>query len=284
MTGDHLLMLYDMEYVKGGCVGEPPPGTAKIDTFGTYSSNYAIAIVGLAAAVAMLLNKRASTSYKTLSINFFAWTAFGYGVAGVLHQVLHEDEEHAEHAAWWKASYVATLLGILALNILANQLLYVKVSANSVFQLIITAIAVLFGGGIILSNIFGSASLMLTGVYSAVVLLYVVVVFAVWCEWPKVLGLALMIIGMIVQVALTPMCGDAAYPDCFKDCPLPAPYFNHNALFHWLFAIGLLILGIALNTNPELASSAEVTTNGFEQIKSLVQVESKEERMALAPF
>jgi len=154
MTGDHLLMLYDMEYVKGGCVGEPPPGTATDDTFGTYSSNCAIAIVGLAAAVAMLLNKRASTSYKTLSVNFFAWTAFGYAVGGVLRQVLHEDTEHEKHAAWWKTSYVATLLGILALNILANDMLYVKVSTKSVFQWIITAIAVLWGGGIILSNIF----------------------------------------------------------------------------------------------------------------------------------
>mmetsp|Transcript_53417 Transcript_53417/g.172580 ORF Transcript_53417/g.172580 Transcript_53417/m.172580 type:complete len:112 (-) Transcript_53417:410-745(-) len=86
---------------------------------------------------------------------------------------------------------------------------------------------------------FCRTSSMLTGVYSAVVLLYVLVVFAIWCEWPQVLGIALMIIGMIVLAALTPVCGDAAYPDCFKDCPLPAPYFNHHALFDTLFAIGL---------------------------------------------
>jgi len=38
-----------------------------------------------------------------------------------------------------------------------------------------------------------------------------------------------------------------------------------------------LILGIAMNTSPEFSSNADVTTNAFEQIKSLVHVESKEE-------
>ena len=50
-----------------------------------------------------------------------------------------------------------------------------------------------------------------------------------------------MIGGMAVQVALADVCGDPGYEDCWEDCPLPDPMeFNHNALFHALYAAGLL--------------------------------------------
>ena len=46
--------------------------------------------------------------------------------------------------------------------------------------------------------------------------------------------------GFIVQVTLESRCGDDGYEDCFVDCPLPAN-FNHNALFHVLVVVGMLI-------------------------------------------
>ena len=56
-----------------------------------------------------------------------------------------------------------------------------------------------------------------------------------------------MIGGMAVQVALADVCGDPGYEDCWEDCPLPDPMeFNHNALFHALYAAGLLALAVGV--------------------------------------
>ena len=53
--------------------------------------------------------------------------------------------------------------------------------------------------------------------------------------------------GMAVQVALADVCGDPGYEDCWEDCPLPDPMeFNHNALFHALYAAGLLALAVGV--------------------------------------
>lgn len=61
----------------------------------------------------------------------------------------------------------------------------------------------------------------------------------------KSVSFALLVVGGVVQILLAPLCGYDAYPDCFEDCPLPAPDFNHNALFHVfaMFCYGLYGLG-----------------------------------------
>ena len=62
----------------------------------------------------------------------------------------------------------------------------------------------------------------------------------------KVAAGVVMIGGMLIQVALADVCGDPGYEDCWEDCPLPAPEFNHNALFHFLYAVGLLALCVGV--------------------------------------
>lgn len=52
----------------------------------------------------------------------------------------------------------------------------------------------------------------------------------------KIFALLLLLIGAVIQAGLAPLCGYNAYEVCFEDCPLPAPHFNHNALFH-IFAL-----------------------------------------------
>ena len=50
----------------------------------------------------------------------------------------------------------------------------------------------------------------------------------------------------VVQMVLAPVCGDDGYIDCFKDCPLPNPgTFNHNAIFHIVYAAWLVFLAWA---------------------------------------
>jgi len=93
---------------------------------------------------------------------------------------------------------------------------------------------------------------------SAVVLLYglVVVVFILGIYmyqaikndgrvWVKVLAVVVLLFGYVIQVVLAKTCGDAAYENCFRDCPLPNPsVFNHNALQLLIFAVGFGLLAV----------------------------------------
>ena len=56
---------------------------------------------------------------------------------------------------------------------------------------------------------------------------------------------------LVIQVVLAGDCGSDAYEVCFVDCPLPDPMqFNHNALFHSIFAVGLFLQGIVEFQQP----------------------------------
>ena len=71
-----------------------------------------------------------------------------------------------------------------------------------------------------------------------------------------------MIGGMLIQVALADVCGDPGYEDCWEDCPLPDPMeFNHNALFHAVYAAGLLALavGVLCDTADSWTATKEPT-------------------------
>ena len=54
------------------------------------------------------------------------------------------------------------------------------------------------------------------------------------------------VISLMIQASWEPACGLAAYEVCFEDCPLPNPtVFNHNALFHVLMVVSLVVQAIA---------------------------------------
>ena len=60
-------------------------------------------------------------------------------------------------------------------------------------------------------------------------------------------GNVLIMVGLLVQVLLAPVCGsNEAYENCFRDCPLSTDplTFNHNAIFHTLVAIGITVQAI----------------------------------------
>lgn len=251
--------LYDMDYVKGGCIGAPPAGSNLDDTFGTYATNYAVGLVGLCAAVVFIAQTRNGPfsffSFPVLASNYFGWTGLGYALAGFLHQVYRTEELRSQKAWAFKLSYIMTLLGIMSLGLIASSLLVPKACDTCLSTAdLVMKVVVMVGALIVIGiNSFGAANLIITGVFSLVVILYALITWALYSAWPKVLGAALMIAGMIVQLVLAPKCGDAAYANCWKECPLPAPYFNHNALFHVLFAFGLLILAVAMAKNPDTA-------------------------------
>jgi len=66
-----------------------------------------------------------------------------------------------------------------------------------------------------------------------------------------IFGALVIFIGAFVQVTLGNMCG----VPCPKDCPLPAPMFNHNALFHLVQAVGM---GLSAKGMDKVCRSLEV--------------------------
>ena len=55
-------------------------------------------------------------------------------------------------------------------------------------------------------------------------------------------GLVLTVLGAAIQFVLRGVCGSNAYEDCFENCPLPNPMkFNHNALFHLVYCLGVAV-------------------------------------------
>ena len=91
--------------------------------------------------------------------------------------------------------------------------------------------------------------------------------------WIKALAMAVSTFALIEQSVLARSCGDAAYENCFQDCPLPNPkVFNHNALQMLLFIIAFVLLAlgeilvpasslyIAIDRGLPLRTPAENTT------------------------
>mmetsp|Transcript_49254 Transcript_49254/g.86702 ORF Transcript_49254/g.86702 Transcript_49254/m.86702 type:complete len:266 (+) Transcript_49254:110-907(+) len=244
--------LYDSEWMEAGCNGTFPPGTNTDDTFGCYASDYLIAVVCLLGAMAIATKADASKWFKILVAGKFVFDGLGFGLAGLLHQIFHEDEDHMEHVLLWKISYTATLLGSLLLGLLVSK--YLSDKFDSFFgycQAYLNTTVVIVIGAVILQTA-TEPKLILTGAASGVLALYGVVVFAIRCQWLSVAGLVTMLVGFLVQIVLAPKCGDNAYLDCFRDCPLPAPDFNHNALFHCIYAVGVALLAIDWRCNPLL--------------------------------
>merc|ERR1719204_705731 len=83
---------------------------------------------------------------RFFEVMFFLWTGFGYGLAGVLHQVFHEAFQNEEHHDLWKLSYISTILGIIALNIMGNWWLSCRWDASSrIIDLVLDGVALVLG-------------------------------------------------------------------------------------------------------------------------------------------
>lgn len=240
--------LYDLDWIEHGCNGSYPNGTIIDDTFGTYVSNYLIGSIGLIAAVVMATDAKATNLYKISSICYFTFTAIGYTIAGVLHQILHVDTQPSlpKYKIWWTFSFVGVLIGSAALCVLGNHLLPWPSPIVKMLDGIVLAIH----AAIIIEN-FIDPQMIATGALSGTVVLYLLAVWAATCQWGKAFSMFSCAVGFVTEASLAIVCGDDAYKSCFAECPLPAPYFNHNALFHVLYALGIAGIGIAMKLNPE---------------------------------
>merc|ERR1711862_172014 len=79
-------------------------------------------------------------------------------------------------------------------------------------------------------------------------------------------SMLLAVLGFVLQLKLAPLCGDASYakPEdettgCWRACPLPvvgyANPFNHNALYHTVYALSLALLAAVVSSRPEFSAA-----------------------------
>ena len=291
--------LFSQNYVDGGCEGEPPKNTTTDDTLGCYATNYLILVIGVLAACAFVRARerleRAGASGVERGLAaayaaFFALTGLGYGAAGVLH---HKFALAAP--GYWAAAYVVVLLGNAGLC--GVGALLTRGDAPSTKWKLGVAATVLVNVAVILL-VAATQNMLACGVFTAVTLLVMIGVWGKHAMRPcgcgeaagldlaracckgarvcvagavKVAGGVVMIGGMAVQVALADVCGDPGYEDCWEDCPLPDPMeFNHNALFHALYAAGLLAL--AAGVLCDTADSWTATEKPTDPAKELERV------------
>eukprot|EP00932_Pfiesteria_piscicida_P009354 SRR837773.20071.p1 GENE.SRR837773.20071~~SRR837773.20071.p1 ORF type:complete len:257 (+),score=72.08 SRR837773.20071:69-773(+) len=228
--------------------------------FATYASNYAIAVAALAGALVLAFNGRAATVYRVLGVGFFLFTGAGYGLAGFTHQFQQPTDTLA------LVSFALTLVGMVFMFMLMNEVAKTRwACCTPCIMRSAQGFAVVSGLAILAVYFLPAAStrlaLNITGVHAGLVMLYCLAVWGSGCEIPRVIAALSMIAGYLVQVILTPKCGTPAYRHCFKDCPLPAPTFNHNALFHVLFFIGVTILAVVMNRRPGVAKAEELASS-----------------------
>jgi len=240
-------LLFNDEYLDQGCPEELFVEGEGIDTTkATFITNYVIGFIGLFG----LLLWRQGAGW----VVYFVATGVGYAVAGIGHQIIEDkDEQQTTQRVLEFLAAVFVTLGICGLC-RASLLPWI---ASTWFHigLVVLHLAVL--AVVVVLRSFLLTGLWLLGVY----ILSMVSFVAYSCKskdrsqctaiWLTVASL-LCISGLIVQTTLSPDCGSLdAYRNCFRDCPLPSPrVFNHNAIFHVIFAIGLAMQLILVSRLP----------------------------------
>lgn len=287
-------IMYDTDFVELGCPSELfDPITTVDNTIGTYATNFAIAVVCLVVAWMMRGgkgSKKENTNNATIKscdpliTYYFLSTAISFLIAGISHVVVQQKSDMAkpitERFAYFfhgVASILLVLYGMKVLGVSRTR------NPKKVYWWVVTLILTIIVMYAVIVN-----NLTFVGVLGIVASLFIAVVYVGQiCKTKngeneegnektfyvvKALGAATMIGGNLIQLILAPKCGDAAYEECFVNCPLPDPtVFNHNGLFHVVFLIGLMILAFGEISSPSSVEACSLSD--VESSSSTVQKE-----------
>ena len=225
--------LYDHDFIASGCTLPYDKGTKYDDELWTFVTNYIVAFICLFCALVVFR----VGSHSVNVILFFGMTGALNAYAGVLHQT----DKAPDLKTWEKI--ITWILVIVSSAFLTRA--GMRVWTDSIWATLLWTVAysaALTMALVLDSNIVVGVTTIVS--YGAAVLLFVP-------DYFKIIGLLVCIGGFIVQFILAEDCGDDGYEDCFESCPLPDPItFNHNALFHSIWAVGLTIFAITEYTNP----------------------------------
>jgi len=244
-------ILYDIAYIDSGCSIAYVEETDVDNTFATFFTNYVIAVVCFISAARLRKQK-----YGIPMTLFFFFTGLGYGTAGIAHQIFdRNDNPEMETTNRLVAFFSFAGNQIL----LAAGILWFTKRANRTF-IVIWSLCTAASMALWYTN---GRALIGLGIVTIATTLLMIIVFILQARAEggifssegyiyafKSLSMIFYLLGLVVQVLLSPLCG--SQEDCFRQCPLPAPTFNHNALFHILAAIGFLIYGVTEYHSPDV--------------------------------
>ena len=241
--------LYNQDFLDSNCNAELASFHEQngVDSsIATFSTNYIIAAIAI--LFALVLNRRQQQQAdkehagKFVSL-YFCSTGLSFLIAGVGHQFSEKQEEVLNQ---YLLRIVAFFASVGTFALLRTLLLYRHVLQGKLLWTwwIISGIATVWGTAVALANP------LVVGVPGLVAILSGFVLHIMQWKRSGTIGLAMKtfsfffyLVGGIFQAIWAPVCGYDAYPDCFVDCPLPAPEFNHNALFHVFVVLYFLIYG-----------------------------------------
>ena len=199
--------------------------------------------------------KKRFNVYLTL---FFAMMGMSFGVAGIQHQIV-TTRSSAARIPVEVTSWLLSAFGNIALLLMLFEMNNIYPRNASTCKTITWYIGIAIGLAVIVLTV-----VMKTPLYAGVLglLLYIAAIIInimvalktgknVFHFSNKIIGFALLISGVLVWVALRPKCGFSEYDNCFDECPLPFE-LNHNALFHLLYAFGLLVYGWSEEISPSV--------------------------------
>jgi hypothetical protein len=256
-------VLYNVSWINGGCDEAYPQAgilaTTTDNLLWTYATNYAIGIVGMLAMVAVIRGQGSLSGFLTGNKHdfrlaaFFGLTGIGYLIAGVGHQFYYHPvgPEEPKHELAEKLSYAFIILGNASLSLILVALLLGPCPIPKCFEDICDK-AALVVNAIVLGLTWNSSPPKdaPVGLICVLTNLMLMVLFTVRKMFGQAASMLFMILGFAVQFKLAPMCGDTSYKDraCWKDCPLPVVGyenpFNHNALYHTIYAAALALFAV----------------------------------------
>ncbi len=281
-------ILYDYEFINAGCPVEDYNSVYDPDdTIATYSTNFLITLVCLIFATFILLRKghESQTKNKYYMATFFIGVGLGFFVAGVAHAVIKTSDDPT-YIIYARFTRLPAGLGASALLLLLLKFYGLDRSAAAPWNIVwwsLATIVVLFAS---ITSIVEQLLFINQVFFLAAHLCAALVYFQQMCcnnsrnivtssmikrKDLGIRGFAFVILlgSMLIQMLLAPLCGIGGYKDCFEKCPLPAPTFNHNALFHVLYLIGLIVLGWnelqASPVNHAIKSEKEVDEEDFQE-------------------
>lgn len=246
-----LRTLYSADFLDSGCTLPYDATTETDNLFWTYATNFVIVSVCLVAAVVLSLRKL-STANMTV---FWFLMAVGHSLAGVHHKTTDLVDTTEAYTIPMSLCILLSHGFLLRAGLLSKT--------RSRVAMIVWAVAV----SAVVIVVCYLDELLFLGVALAAVYLAMVAIY--WPNALKMIAMVICLVGLVIQGALNGTCGDDGYEECFKDCPLPdATTFNHNALFHSVWAVGLTLFAIGEwrdptfpledSANPQIDESAHL--------------------------
>jgi cytochrome c oxidase subunit IV len=234
--------LYNKDYLQSDCTTAYNEESKVDNLFWTYCTNFVLAAVCLLIAL-YFISKQGRWSL----ILFYLLVAVGNLISGFSHALIDHQVDGTRQTPF----VITFILITLAHGFLLQTGLCTYTRVSKLWHAVLAVITL----GV-LALAFALWDLRVVGVFSLVT--YLVIIYVVYPKWIQCAAMILGILALLVQVSLAGNCGDDGYEECFRSCPLPNPdKFNHNALFHVIWAVSLYTLFAGERSDPKLAYPKE---------------------------